>query len=257
MKELHKSFEFAEKVSPTEFQRPSMFEGHLLQPINAEALLIPDSFSAWIFALLLFCFMMSAWLLIFGIKHFQRLPNAFFGNRGFSRLAKERAFFSQQLLLPLIILTLFCLSLFVLRIGMMYEWWDISGLETLLIFGQIMLFIGLLYLVKIALIKVVAWIFKEQVSGRLYIMNLLLFNVTLAMMLLPFLLMSFFGDTWFQANVVYGMMILFAVWFVWRAIRNYFVLISATKFSYVHNFLYLCTLEIGFYLSVFLILSRH
>jgi hypothetical protein len=257
MKELHRSFEFAEKVCPTEFQRPSMFEGHLLQPINAEALLIPDSFSAWIFALLLFCFMMSAWLLIFGIRHFQRLPNAFFGNRGFTRLAKERAFFSQHLLLPLIILALLCLSLFVLRIGMMYEWWEISGVETLLIFGQIVLFIGLLYLVKIALVKIVAWIFKEQASARLYIMNLLLFNVILAMLLLPFLLMSFFGDTWFQANVVYGMMILFAVWFVWRAIRNYFVLISATKFSYVHNFLYLCALEIGFYLSVFLILNQH
>jgi len=257
MKDLHRSFEFAEKVCPTEFQRPSMFEGHLLQPINVEALLIPDSFSAWVFALLLFCFVVAAWLLSFGLKHIQRLPNAFFGNRGFNRLAKERSYLSQQLLLPVIIFTLFCVALFVLRVGMLFEIWEITGIETLLNFGQIALFVGLLYAIKIAIIKIVAWIFKEQAAARQYLLNLFMFNAGLAILLLPFLLMSFFGDVWFQTNVVYTMIFLFAGWFVWRAIRSFAVLISATKFSYVHNFLYLCALEIGFYLSVYLILSRY
>jgi len=255
---LHKSFQFAEKGDPTAFERTSMFEGHLLQPINAEAMSMPDSFSAWIFAVLLFCFVVAGWLLSFNTKRVWKTLDALSGNRGFGRLLKERSLFSEQLLsLPFIILILFCFSLFVLRMGMFFGVWGVAGVGTLLIFGQMVLVVGLLYLFKIAVIKFFAWIFKEQVSSRLYVLNLFVFNAGFALLLLPFLLVSFFGDSWFQTYVVYAMIFLFAVWFIWRAVRSFSILNSTTKFSYVHNFLYLCTLEIGYYLSIYLILSQH
>ncbi|MCL2414439.1 MAG: DUF4271 domain-containing protein [Bacteroidales bacterium] len=257
MKKYTAVFEFAEKGDPTAFERASMFEGHLLQPINAEALPMPDSFSAWIFALLFFSFVVAGWLLNFGMKYVRQMPDALFGNRGFGRLTKERNLFSEQLVLPFIILILLCFSLFALRVGMLFGYWDVSGVETLIVFGQLVLVVGLLLLLKIAIIKVFAWVFKEQASSRQYLLNLFVFNASFALLFLPFLLVSFLGNSWFQTNIVYAMIFLFAVWFIWRAIRSFLILISATKFSYVHNFLYLCTLEIGYYLSVYLILSQH
>jgi len=257
IRKISQCFDFAEKVNPSTFQRTSVFEEHLLQPVNLEALPMPDSFGAWIFVVLLLCFVVATWLLIFSVKYVRLIPNAIFGSRGFGNLLKERNLFFRQVFLPFIVLALLCFSLFVLRIGMFFGVWGISGAETLIIFGQVVVVIGLLCLFKIAIVKAFAWIFKEQASTRQYLLNLFVFNAGLALLLLPFLLVSFFGDSWFQTYVVYAMILLFAVWFIWRAIRSFIILISTTKFSYVHNFLYLCTLEVGYYLLVYLILSQY
>ena len=218
---------------------------------------MPDVFSAWIFALLFFCFVLFAWLTSFNLKRVGQMLNALLGNRGFTRLMKDGNVFSEQLFLPFIILILFCMSLFAFRVGMMLEYWDIASVETLATFGQVMLGIGLLYVVKVVIIKISAWIFKEQVSATQYLLNLFVFNAGLTLLFLPLLLVAFFGDSWLQMTVVYIMFFLFAVCFIWRAVRSFLITISTTKFSYVHNFLYLCTLEIGYYLSIYLILSRY
>ena len=257
MKEYcNKSFEFAEIVDPTTFERVSMFEGHLLQRVNAEALSTPDSFSAWIFVLLFFGFVMFAWLLSFNIKRVIQLLSALFGNRGFNRLIKEGNLFSEPVFFPLVILLLIGLSLFAFRVGMLAGLWNIAGLETLFTYGQVMLGVGALYLVKVVIIKIRAWIFKDQSAAILYLQNLFVFNSSLTLMFFPLLLLAFFADLWLQTIVVYVMIFLFAGWFIWRGVRSFLVINSATKLSYVHNFLYLCTLEIGYYLLVYVILSR-
>jgi len=256
MKKLSQCFEFAERGDPTAFERVSMFEGHLLQPINTEALPMPDSFSAWIFASLLLCFVLFAWLLSFNTKRVGQILAALFGNSGFNRLTREGHVFSEQLFLPFVMLMLICFSLFTFRLGMLFGFWEILGVETLVIFGQILLAVGVLYLLKVVFIKISAWIFKEQAAATQYLLNLFVFNVGLTLLFLPFLLVAFFGDSWLQTSVVYIMLFLFAVWFIWRAIRNFLVIIPATKFSYVHNFLYLCTLEIGYFLLIYAILSQ-
>jgi hypothetical protein len=243
-------------MDPGTFQRTSVFNGHLLQPVNTELLPIQDSFSAWVFALLFFGFVLFAWLLSFNTKRVMQIFGAIFGNRGFSKLTKDGHLFSEQLFLPLIILVLFCFSLFAFRIGMLFDFWSISGLESLAVLGQVLLSVGLLYFVKVIIIKISAWIFKEQITATQYLLNLFVFNAGLALIFLPLSLVAFFGDIWLQKTIVYVMIFLFAVWFIWRAIRSFSVRISVTKFSYVHNFLYLCTLEIGYYLLVYVILSQ-
>jgi len=255
-KKITHCFEFAERGDPSAFERVSMFEGHLLQLVNTEALPISDSFSAWIFALLFFCFVLFAWLLSFNIKRVGQILSAFFGTRGFNRMAKDGHLFSEQLFLPFVMLMLACSSLFAFRVGMLFEFWDILEFEALIIFGQVMLGVGMLYLLKVVIIKIGAWIFKEQAAATQYLLNLFVFNVCLTLLFLPFLLVAFFGDSWLQTSTVYAMIFLFGVWLVWRGIRSFLVIIPVTKFSYVHNFLYLCTLEIGYYLSVYMVLSR-
>jgi hypothetical protein len=256
MKNLSNCFEFAEKVNSETFQRVSMFEGHLLQPVNTEVLPISQPFSGWIFALLFFGFVLFAWLLTFNLKRVGQILGAIFGGRGFSKLTKDGHLFFEQLLLPLIILILVSFSLFAFRIGMFLEFWDISNFDSLIIFGQVLFGVGMLYLIKVVIIKVSAWVFKEQAAATQYLLNLFVFNVGLSLLFLPFLLVVFFGDVWLQTTVVYMMIFLFAVWFIWRAIRSFLVILPTTKFSHIHNFLYLCTLEIGIYLLVYAILSQ-
>ena len=256
MKKFSDCFEFAEKINPETFLRVSVFEGHSLQPVNTDVLPIQDTYNAWIFALLFFCFVLFAWLVSFNIKRIGQVLSALFGNRGFTQLTKDGNLFTEQFFLPFVALMLLGLSLFAYRVGVVFDFWDIKSPETLTHFGQIMLGIGLLYLVKVVIIKITAWIFKEQASASQYLLNLFVFNSALTLCFLPLLLVAFFGDLWLQTGIIHAMIFLFAVWFIWRAIRSFSVIISTTKFSYVHNFLYLCTLEIGYYLLVYVILNR-
>jgi hypothetical protein len=248
--------DIAEKVDASTFQRISVFENHLLTPVNTESLLIPDSFSAWFFALLLFGFVLFAWLMSFNIKRVGQMFGALFGNRGFARLTRDGDMFSEQLFFPFVILMLLCFSLFVFRIGMLFEFWDMLGPETIAIYGQAVLGVGILYLVKVVFVKISAWIFKEQAAAKQYLLNLFVFNTSLTLLFLPLLLVAFFGDSWLQTSVVYTMIFLFAGCFIWRGIRSFLVTMFATKFSYVHIFLYLCTLEIGYYLLVYVVLNQ-
>ncbi|MDR0437284.1 MAG: DUF4271 domain-containing protein [Bacteroidales bacterium] len=248
--------ELAEKVDVETFERISMFDGHLLKIINTEGLSMPNPYSAWFFALLFFSFVLFAWLMSFNIKRVGRLLGALFGNRGFSRLTRDGDVFSEQLFFPIIILMLLCFSLFVFRVGMILGFWTMLEPETIAIYGQVMVGVGLLYLVKVIFIKISAWVFKEQTAATQYLLNLFVFNTSLTLLFLPLLLMAFFGDSWLQTSAVYTMIFLFAVWFIWRGVRSFSVTMSLTKFSYVHNFLYLCTFEIGYYLLVCVILNR-
>jgi len=224
--------------------------------VNTEALPIPDSFSAWVFALLFFGFVLFVWLLSFNVKRVWQILGALFGNRGFFRLTKDGNLFSEQFFLPFIILITLIFSMFVFRVGMVLEFWNLAGIESLVVFGQILLGVGLLYLVKAVIIKIRGWIFKEQAATTLYLVNSFVFNAGLTLLFLPLLLVAFFGDSWLQTSMVYAMIFLFAVWYIWRGIRSFLVVMSATKLSYVHNFLYLCTLEIGYYLLVYVALNQ-
>jgi len=253
VKKFYNSFEFAEKVDPSAFERVSVFEGHLLQPVNTDVLAVPDSFSAWVFTSLFFGFVVFAWLLSFNLKRVWRILGALFGNRGFARLTKDGNLFSEQLFLPFIILMTICISLFAFRVGMLFDLWDVAGIETLAIFGRVMFAVGLLCFVKVVIAKICAWIFKEQAAATRYLLNLFVFFAGITLLFLPLLLVAFFGDFWLQKSVVYAMIFLFAVWHIWRGVRGFLVILSATKFSYVHIFLYLCTLEIGYYLLVYVI----
>jgi hypothetical protein len=253
---LSDCFEFAEKVNSETYIRVSMFEGHSLQPVNTDVLPIPDLFSGWIFVVLFFCFVLFVWLLSFSIKRIMQIVGAFFGNRGFTRLTKDGNVFSEPLFLPFLMLMMLCLSLFAFRVGMLFGFWNILGVETLITFGQVVIGVGMLYLLKVVIIKITAWIFKEQVAASLYLLNLFVFNANLTLIFLPFLLVAFFGYSWLQTSAVYLMLLIFAGWYVWRAIRSFLEIISVTKFSHVHNFLYLCTLEIGYYLLVYVFLSQ-
>ncbi len=246
-------FDFAETVEIGTFERSSIFDGHLLTPVHTNELPVPDLFNAWFFALLFFGFVLYAWLISFNIKRMGHLTNALFGTRGFNRLMKEGNIFSEQLFFPLMILIVLCFSLFAFRIGMMLGFWDMLGPETILTYGYTALGVGLLYLGKIAVIKIIAWIFKEQTAAQQYMLNLFAFNTNLTLLFLPLLLVVFFGNLWLQTGVLYAMIFLFAVWFIWRGIRSFSITISVTKFSYVHNFLYFCTLEIGYYLLVYVV----
>jgi hypothetical protein len=245
----------AEKVEVGMFKQTSVFAEHLLKPVNSEGLPISEPFSAWFFALLFFGFVLFAWLMSFNVKRVGQMLSALFGNRGFARLTRDGDVFSEPFFLPLTVLILLCFSLFAFRVGMLLEFWDMFGTETIVIYGQVALGVGLLYLVKVIIVKIIAWIFKEQVAATHYLLNLFVFNAGLALLFLPLLLAAFFSDFWFQTSMVYAMIFLFVGWLIWRGIRSFLVTISLTKFSYVHNFLYLCTLEIGYYLLVYAISS--
>jgi len=197
----------------------------------------------------------------FHIKRVGQIFGALFGNRGLGRLTRDGDVFSEQLFFPLIILILFCFSMSVFQIDMTLGFWTILEFETSFTYELVMAGVGLLYLAKVVFVKISAWIFKEQTAASQYLLNLFVFNASLALVCLPLLLIvffceSYFDNSWLQTGAVYVMIFLLAVGFIWRGVRSFFIIKSLTKFSYVHNFLYLCSFEIGSYLFAYVVLIQ-
>ena len=249
-------FELSETVDANTFLCPSVFQEHALKPINDAGLPILNSFNEWFFAVLFLGLVLYAWIVSFNIKRVGQMMNAIVGNRGFNRLTREGDVFSEQLFFPLIVLIVLCFSLFAYRIGMVFNLWKMSEPNAIITYGKVMFSVGALYLGRVILVKIHAWIFKEQNAAHHYLLNVFVFNTMISLLLLPLLLVAFFGDLRIQTGILYAMFFLSAICYVWRGFRSFALINSLTKFSYFHNFLYLCTLEIGYYLSVYVVLNK-
>lgn len=249
------AFDFSGTLDISSYQCSSVFQHHSLRPLNDELLPILDSFNEWFFVVLFLSFTLYAWVMGFNFKRIGQMITATAEHRGFNRLIRDGNIFSEQIFFPLIALIVFCFSLLMYRAGILLDYWEMNEPNAILHYGQILLGFGMLYLVRVVLIKIHAWIFKEHAAAHHYLLNLFVFNTVLSLFFLPLLLVTFFGEPRLQTGIFYILFFLLSGWYIWRWIRSFFYINSLTKFSYVHNFLYLCTLEIGYYLLVYVALK--
>ncbi|MDR2906659.1 MAG: DUF4271 domain-containing protein [Bacteroidales bacterium] len=251
----HPVFELPEPVEVGMFQRPSLFSEHLLKPVHAEVVPRKEPFSDWLYVLLFGCFVLYAWLLTFNIKRVGQILGATLGHRRFSRMQHNGNVFAEPFFFPFLLLVVLCFSLVVFRLGAWFDAWPLQGSNVLTSFGGIVAGVGLMYLLKVMLIKISSSIFKEQAAGMLYLQMLFVFNVSISLFFIPLLLMAFLAETQVQTATLWVMIFLFAVWYIWRGVRSFWEVKLLTKFLYVHNFLYFCTLEIGYYLLIYVVVN--
>ncbi len=250
---FHKNSSYAPLLLPetsSEFsvavERPSMFVPHQLQQKHFSEISQVKEDRSWFFGLLLLGFVLYAWIFSSGIQRVIQLVSASFQTRSYNKLTREGNLFGERSFFPLLFLIVLCLSLFFFRIGTEYGFQHFSDKEQWNLFGKCFLGICIILILKILFIRISAWLFKEQAAGANYLSLLFIFDSCMALTFLPLLLASFFGDLWLQKITLYIMIFIIVTGFIFRFFRLVLLGINTTKFSFVHNFLYFCTLEILF-----------
>ena len=95
--------------------------------------------------------------------------------------------------------------------------------------------------VKVALVQLLGMVFKTRETTYNYLLNLLIFALLSAPVMLVVLVFILYLKT---PVLLYICMIIFMLLLIFRFVRGFFIGITLTKFSYLFLFVYLCSLEI-------------
>lgn len=219
----------------------SVFQGHQLQPGSQRASSRGKMESDWITGVLIALLILLAWARgTYGkrVKHIFLAP---FSNRFLSQLTREGNLFKERVTVALGIVYLFTVPLFILQIETILLHGSTQSMDQLKLFLLSMLFIVGYWMVKVALIRYLGFIFNTKATTREYLLNILIFNLITGISLLPFLIItSYTHSEW----VLFVAVVLVTLLFIYRLVKGFFIGLSLTKFSYLFLFVYLCALEI-------------
>jgi hypothetical protein len=116
-----------------------------------------------------------------------------------------------------------------------------EGISSLLGFGMFLGFYIAFSLLKIFVIWLTGITFKNIDTAKEYIQNILIYNLALGILLLPLLLLIIYSYHELFLYIAGGLAL---IMMMLRFTRGIAIGLSDSKFSLIHLFLYLCTLEI-------------
>ncbi len=231
--------------------RKSMFTTHQLQVKNSKPIERKEYTNDWMVIVLLICFSLIAWLLIFSRKRVKQIINATYSNRTINQLIRDGDLFKERIALAFTTIYLLSFSLFVFQIGHYYLNFKELELYSFIFFLKILAVIIGLYLLKQRATKFIGIIFKNSNASYVYLLNGFIFNILTGILMLPLLLIMIYSKSpisSFTTNLSIGIVIILSIV---RYLRYIIIGVSFSKFSHFYLFLYLCTLEIMPILIIF------
>lgn len=116
--------------------------------------------------------------------------------------------------------------------------------------------LGLLYIVKYAVLQASGWVFGIREAIETYIFIVFLINKVLGLLLVPFIiLISFAPDNIVKVSLTLSLLMISGM-FIYRFIRSYLPIQNDIKVSRFHFFLYLCAFEITPLLLIYKVLMK-
>jgi hypothetical protein len=219
----------------------SFFTHHELRVKKIQPAVVEKYPPDWILPIVVFLFILLAWVQVFYHRRFRQLIIAPFSKRFLGQLLREGDLVSERMTIALGFIYLVTFALLILEVFGFSKPGIILPIHGLLMFGLVTAGLLLFWLLKIGLIRFLSFIFRTRQTTREYILNTIIFNLITGITLLPVLTICIYLHSGFVLWICVGLVILL---FVFRFIRGFLIGISLTKFSYVFLFVYLCTLEI-------------
>ena len=196
----------------------------------------------WILGVLVFCFILLAWVQFFYPKRLKQILLAPYSKRHLNQLVREGNLFSERIAVGLGLIYLLQFPL------MAYQAYDLmadhkysyyfTGASVYLI---LLLIFVVFWLIKVFLMRFLGTIFRTQQSTHEYLMNSMLFNFLIGLILLPLMVLVVYIKSVFFLKIS---LIITALLFLLAFIRGLLIGYSQTRFSYLFLFVYLCSLEI-------------
>ncbi|MFZ4399604.1 MAG: DUF4271 domain-containing protein [Bacteroidales bacterium] len=237
------------KIQPLESRieiatRQSMFTDHQLKSHNSKIFVRNEESNDWIVFLLLLCFSVLAWILIFSRKRVKQITKACYSNRTINQLFRDGDLFKERLAIPFTIIYFISFSLFIFQTSHYYLNLKQFGLYTFLFYIKMLAIITGLYFLKQLISKFIGIVFKNNTATYFYLLNGLIYNIVSGIILLPLLLFMIFSQGVISSFAINISVFLLIVLSVVRYFRYIIIGVSYSKFSHFYFFLYLCTLEI-------------
>ncbi|MEO5997141.1 MAG: DUF4271 domain-containing protein [Chitinophagaceae bacterium] len=192
--------------------------------------------------------------LLVGVVLYFALVRLFFGkyvNNLFSvffRVSLKQKQIREQLLqspLPSLLLNVFFIISGGIYISFLLRYYNFSGTANLwyLILNSTIA-LGLIYLVKFLVLKMMGWIFNIAEATDTYVFVVFLVNKLLGILLIPFLVLLAFSDPQLIVVLITLSFAMVVIFFSYRYLISYAPVRKEIKVSQFHFFLYLCAFEI-------------
>jgi hypothetical protein len=196
--------------------------------------------SNWIPVFLFLAFAALVLLRVFDGRRMTQLAGGFFRASSVGMLYREENALTGRASLLLLINFLIITPLFL---------WQAMGYfniprQGVLQYGMLSLLIAGIYLLKIAGTRLMGVIFDQREASTEYNYNILLFNKILGVLLFPVTVMMAYAHEIPQGWLVAAGLSAWGIILVYRFFRGILIGLSASGFSLLYIFLYLCTLEI-------------
>jgi hypothetical protein len=208
----------------------------LLQPLAPQVFL-----NNWIFWILLAGFAILTMTRYYHSKRLKLLASAIFKRSAAQQLIRESPVSSHRSFFPLFLIYLISLLLLIHQAAEIASPGSGEGIGSLLIYGPFLGGYVVYSLLKILVIWLISVTFKNTDTAKEYIQNILIYNLMLGILMLPILLLIIYT---YHALFLYIAGGLALIIILLRFIRGIAIGLSDAKFSLLHLFLYLCTLEI-------------
>lgn len=195
----------------------------------------------WILPVFLICFSILSWILVSYRKRFNHVVKATYSKQQLGFLIREGggSYDLINLSLGFVFVTVLALLMYQATEPITGSSWPVgSRLPFFLITaGGIIAWL----LVRLALIRILGWTFKNFEITSQYLMNSMAFHFIMGIILLPFLVISIYT---FIPAFLYLSLGIAGILFILRLFRGIIIGLSDTNFSIFYLFFYLCTVEI-------------
>ncbi len=222
-------------------QARSLFGEHLMKPGPMVENVRLGRQTDWVFGILLLVLLIITSVRYYRGKKFAVVFQAVFSKSGTSKLLKEESIFRDRILLPLFLVFLISFSTFLFLVFNYYKEPGTFNYAPVTLFGIISGFYFSFFLLKIFLVRISGWIFLNQALSTEYIHNMFIFNIFTGIVLMPLMLLMVYTDTELFLHISLGFLLII---YIYRFIRGMMIGFTDRKFSVLHLFLYLCSLEI-------------
>jgi hypothetical protein len=220
----------------------SFFTGHLLKANRIQLHTVNQYQPDWILALLIFCFILQAWVQFVYRKRFRQLVLAPFSKRFLNQLVRDGNLFNERLSLALGIIYFISIALMIYEVNdLLLEGQIPPPLKEFSFYLVIMLSLFLFWIIKVSGIRLLGMVFKTENTTGMYLLNVLVINIITGMVLIPLLVLVIYMKSVFLLHIT---LIIIILSLLFLFVRGFLIGLSLTKFSYLFLFVYLCTLEI-------------
>lgn len=196
----------------------------------------------WILLMVFLLFLAIALVRIAFPRDFAIIVQAYYDERTLQQVSKEDNMLTSWPYVFLYLIFSLALGLFIVLIDSSFVRYDILSWENYL---RTAFWVGLLFIVKILLIRFISFVFEINRLAREYVTVLYLVYFNSMLFLMPFLLTLTFMPTSYFNILLILFSVLVSILFIYRFLRTAFRLAGNLKFSIFYLILYLCALEVA------------
>lgn len=235
-------FEGTDSIFATHEPATEYFGEHYLMPQNQVKQLEKAESVDWAFPLLILSLLFVAIAKQQYFGRFKQIISASLASRFFNQMEREGNLFDERITLLLFANFLLVFSMLTFQTLQYFSVLkSLSLAHPLIIVSVSMLVFIFFFVLKYYLLVFLGWVFKSITAARVYLKNILIFNMLIGVMLLPFVFINLYLSSDIFLFCAWGVFIMANIL---KALRGILLGYNATHFSGYYLILYLCGVEI-------------